>query len=72
MLGDGRAADSSTVCGCGHQCCLPACIQLLWGRIKIGGFYPSSAFSLQKLDDSGKCYKMDGIFELLSNRLIFE
>lgn len=24
------------------------------------------------LDDSGKCYKMDGIFELLSNRLIFE
>lgn len=31
VLGGGGAADSSTVCGCGHQCCLPACIKLLWG-----------------------------------------
>lgn len=56
VLGGGGAADSSTVCGCGHQCCLPACIKLLWGGlIRIRGFYPSSAFSLQRLDDSGKC-----------------
>lgn len=74
MFGAGAsgAADSCTVFGCRHQCSLPACIQLLWERIRIRGFYPSSAFSLQRLDDSGKCCKMDGIFELLSNRLIFE
>lgn len=61
-VGASGAEDSSTVCGCGHQRCLPVCIQLLWGRVRTGDFSPRSAFSRQRLDDSGKCYKMDGIF----------
>lgn len=32
------------------------------GRVRTGDFSPRSAFSRQRLDDSGKCYKMDGIF----------
>lgn len=61
-VGASGAEDSSTVCGCGHQRCLSVCIQLLWGRIRTGDFSPPSAFSRQRLDDSGKCYKMDEIF----------
>lgn len=56
--------------GCGHQRCLPVCVRPLWGRIRIRDSSPS-AFP-QRLGDSGKGCKMDGIFELLSNRLIFE
>lgn len=66
-------------CGCGCSSCLPVCrhpFRLPLGdRLKIRTF---SSFSLcspppaPRLDDSGNCCKMDGIFKLLSNRQISE
>lgn len=57
---------SVCICGCGHQHCLRPFSLSLGDRSKLG--YPTS----RRLDVSDNFCKMDGIFELLSNRQIFE